>query len=120
MSISNYFETALLDVVRGVNPTVSGTYIQLHTGDPTEDGTGSVAGESTRQSASWSAASGDSIATSGTVTWVDVSTSETLSHWSLWDAVSGGNCLWYGSLSGTASVAAGDTFQVTNLTLSLD
>jgi len=28
--------------------------------------------------------------------------------------------LWYGALSGSASLQAGDTFQITSLTLTLD
>jgi hypothetical protein len=38
----------------------------------------------------------------------------------MWDNSTAGNCLWYGSLSSSASVTAGDTFQITALTLSLD
>ena len=45
---------------------------------------------------------------------------ETYSHWSLWDASTSGNCLWTGALSSSAAVTAGDTFQITSLTLSLD
>lgn len=120
MSISNSFETILLDVVRGTAPAVTGAYVQLHTGDPSEDGTANVAGESTRQAISWSAASGDTITSSAAVTWTNVSTAETLTHWSLWSAASGGTCLWYGALSGSATVAVGDTFQITSLSLTLD
>jgi hypothetical protein len=38
----------------------------------------------------------------------------------MWDASTGGNCLWTGALSASASVTAGDTFEITSLTLSLD
>jgi hypothetical protein len=38
----------------------------------------------------------------------------------MWDDVSAGNCLWTGALSSSAAVTAGDTFQITSLTLSLD
>ena len=120
MSISNYAETALLDVVRGVNPTISGTYLQLHTGDPGEDGTANAAGESTRQSCAFGSAASGSMTSSATVEWTNVSTSETYSHWSLWDAVSAGNALWSGALASSAAVTAGDTFQITSLTLTLD
>lgn len=120
MSISNHFETALLDVVRGVNPTVSGTYLQLHVGDPSETGTANVAIEDGREAVSFNAASGNSITSSATVSWTNVAGAETLTHWSLWDASTAGNCLWYGALSGSATVAIGDTFQITSLTLTLD
>jgi hypothetical protein len=49
-----------------------------------------------------------------------VSTTETYTHWSLWDALTSGNALWSGALSSSASVTAGDTFQITSLTLTLD
>jgi len=38
----------------------------------------------------------------------------------MWDASTAGNCLWTGALSSSAAVTAGDTFQITALTLSLD
>jgi hypothetical protein len=38
----------------------------------------------------------------------------------MWDASTDGNCLWTGALSSSAAVTAGDTFQITSLTLSLD
>jgi hypothetical protein len=38
----------------------------------------------------------------------------------MWDASTAGNPLWNGALSSAAAVTAGDTFQITALTLSLD
>ena len=120
MSISNYAENKLLDTIRNQSFAVTTAYIKLHTGDPGEDGTANAATETTRKALSWSAASSGSMATSAAAEWTNVSTTETYSHWSLWDAASSGNCLWTGALSASASVVAGDTFQVTTLTLSLD
>jgi len=120
MSISNDGEDILLDVIAGTNPTITATYLKLHVGDPSETGTANPAGETTRQAVSFNAASGGSLASSGTVTWTNLSTSETLTHWSLWTDASAGTCLWSGALSGSATVSAGDTFQITSLTLTLD
>lgn len=120
MSISNYLENKLLDTLRNVSLAVAAVYIKLHTGDPGEDGTTNAAGNTSRQAVTFSAASSGSMASSATVTWTNVSTSETYSHFSLWDASTAGNCLWSGALSSTAGVTAGDTFQITSLTLSLD
>lgn len=122
MSISNYAELKLLDHVTGTTSFTapSNFYLKLHTGDPGEDGTGNAATETTRQSASFSSASSGSITTSATVEWTSVSTTETYTHWSAWDASTSGNCLWYGALSASASVTAGDTFQITSLSLTLD
>ena len=120
MSISNYAELKFLDTLSGTSYSAAGSYVKLHTGDPGEDGTANAATEASRQSASWSAASSGSKATSATITWTNVSTTETYSHWSLWDDVTAGNALWTGALSTSAAVTAGDTFQITTLTLSLD
>lgn len=120
MSISDSGENILLDVIGGTNPTITATYLKLHTGDPSESGTANPAGETTRQQVSFGSATGGSLTSSGTVTWTNLSTSETLSHWSLWTDATAGTCLWSGALAGTATVAAGDTFQITSLTLTLD
>lgn len=120
MSISNYAELKLLDTLGNTSFAVTTCYIKLHTGDAGEDGTTSAATEATRKAVSWSAASAGSKATSAALTWTNVSTTETYTHWSMWDASTAGNCLWTGALSASASVTAGDTFQITSLTLSLD
>ena len=120
MSISNYAENALLDSIRGVSYSAAATYIKLHLGDPGEDGTSNPAAETTREAVSWSAASSGSLVSSATVEWTNVSTTEIYSHWSLWDASTAGNCLWTGALGASASMTAGDTFQITSLTLTLD
>jgi hypothetical protein len=120
MSISNYAELALLDTLRNTSFAVAATYVKLHTGDAGEAGTSNAASETTRKAISFSAASSGSMASSATVEWTNVAASETYSHWSLWDASTAGNCLWTGALSTSAAVTAGDTFQITSLTLSLD
>lgn len=121
MSISNYAELKILDHVGGTSWTAPTTvYVKLHTADPGEDGTTAAAANTTRQAVTWAAASGGSKASSATLTWTSVPNTETYSHWSLWDNVSAGNCLWTGALSSSVAVTAGDTFQITSLTLSLD
>lgn len=120
MSISNYAELKLLDTLGNTSFAVTTCYVKLHTGDPGEDGTSQAATETTRKSVSWSSASSGSKASSATLTWTNVAATETYTHWSMWDASSGGNCLWTGALSASASVTAGDTFEITSLTLSLD
>lgn len=121
MSISNYAELKILDHVGGTSWTApTTTYVKLHLADPGEDGTTSPAANTTRQAVTWAAASGGSKASSATLTWTSVPNTETYSHWSLWDASTAGNCLWTGALSSSVAVTAGDTFQITSLTLSLD
>jgi hypothetical protein len=99
MSISNYAENKLLDTLRNQSFAVSTVYVALHLGNPGEDG---------------------SMSSSATLEWTNVAATETYTHWSAWDNATAGNCLWYGDLSAPAAVTAGDTFQITSLTLSLD
>lgn len=120
MTISNYAENKLLDTLRNQSFAVTTAYVKLHTGDPGEDGTNNAATETTRKSCAWNAASSGSMSTSATLEWTNVAATETYTHWSLWDNSTAGNCLWTGSLSASAAVTAGDTFQITSLTLTLD
>ena len=122
MSISNYAELKILEHTTGKTAWTipSNVYVKLHTADAGEAGTTSAATEATRKVAAWATASSGAIATSATIEWTNVAATETYSHWSLWDAATAGNCLWTGALSSSASVTAGDTFQITSLTLSLD
>ena len=122
MSISNYAELKILEHTTGKTAWTipSNVYVKLHTGDAGEAGTTNAATETTRKVAAWATAASGSIATSATLEWTNVAATETYSHWSLWDAVTSGNCLWTGALSSSAAVTAGDTFQITSLTLSLD
>jgi hypothetical protein len=122
MSISNYAELKILEHTTGKTAWTIPTnvYVKLHTADAGEAGTTSAATETTRKVAAWATAASGSIATSATLEWTNVAATETYSHWSLWDASTAGNCLWTGALSSSAAVTAGDTFQITTLTLSLD
>lgn len=120
MTIANYAEDKLLDTLGNTSFAVTTCYVKLHLGDPGEDGTSNPASETTRKAVSWSAASGGSKASSAALTWTNVSASETYSHWSMWDNDTAGNCLWTGALSSSATVDAGDTFEITTLTLTLD
>jgi len=122
MSISNYAENKLLETIKNTSFAVTTAYCKLHIGDPGEDGTNNAAGETTRKAISWAAASGGSMASNADLAWVSVSTTETLSHVSLWDASTAGNCLWVGAMTATHAVTAGDNFTIPSgsLTLALD
>lgn len=122
MSISNYAENAILNALRNVAFQVAATYVKLHTGDPGEDGTANAAGNTTRQAVTFAAASAGSMAATGTpvASWTAVSTTETYTHVSIWDASVAGNCLWTGALAASKAVTAGDNFQLDSLTLTVD
>ena len=110
----------MLDPSGGTAFSVTPPSLQLHVGDPGGAGPANAATETTRQAATFGAASSGSMATTANVTWTNVAATETVSHWSAWDAATAGNCLWTGALTSSASLEAGDTFQITSLTLTLD
>lgn len=120
MTISNYAENKLLDTLGAVSFSVATPYVKLHIGDPGEAATANAAAETTRKLIGFSAASSGSMVSSATLTWTNVSTTEIYTYWSLWDNVSAGNAIWSGAFASSASVTAGDTFQITSLTLTLD
>lgn len=129
MSLTNYLEEAFLKTLRGGGAGTNFTapaavYVKLHTGDPGEDGTANAAGNTTRQAATFAAPAnpGGTMSSNADVTWTNVSTSETYTHASLWDAAAGGNCLVTGALTSPKAVVAGDTFTIPsgNLVASLD
>lgn len=115
-SASNYLENKVLDhVLKTASFTVpSNVYIALSTADPGESG-GSVAEPSGNNYAraqcnTWNAASGGATANTSLVTFNTPSGSwGTVTHFALYDAVTSGNMLMYGSLAASKSIASGDT-----------
>lgn len=87
-------------------------YIKLHVGDPGVAGASNAAGNTVRKLISWAAATGGVVSSNANVDWTNVSTTETPSHFSLWDAVSGGNFKGSGTLPSPRAVGAGDNYQL--------
>ena len=113
MSFSNYLETAIMNHFWGGTSQAqpAGHYVKLHVGDPGEDGTANAAVETTRQEVtSWTGAA-DVRSNGNLLQWLSVAATETYTHVSIWDAVTGGNCLGSGTLSGGA-VTAGQNFEI--------
>lgn len=96
-------------------------WVKLHTGDPGSAGASNAATNTTRQEATFSAASGGAITTSADCVWTSVSTTESYSHVSFWDASTAGTFLGSDALETTRGVTAGDNFtiQAGDLDLSL-
>lgn len=96
-------------------------WVKLHTADPGAAGaTAAAAGDATRKQATMAAASAGSKAMTGTAgPWTNVSTTETLTHISLWTASSAGT--FNGSVALTASQAwvNTNTFTLTSMTLAI-
>lgn len=118
---SDFAENEIADWIgaNGAPSAVTNVYVKLHIGAPGDDGTANAATEATRQEATFGAASGGAISLSATVSWTNVSTTETYSHWSLWDASTAGNCLAVGALDSSVAVTAGDNFDLTALTITV-
>ena len=92
---------------------LTGTYswVKLHTGDPGAAGTSNAAGNTTRQQATFSAASGGATANTAAVEWTSVGTAEDYTHFSVWTASSAGSFGWSGTITANA-VQVGDTFRI--------
>jgi hypothetical protein len=109
-AIANSILDALCRSVTWTEP--ADFYVKLHIGDPGAAGASNAAGETTRKQAVFSAASAGAITNSGALTWTNVSTSETISHVSFWDAAAAGTFLGSDALNTPRAVTAGDTFEI--------
>ena len=101
-------------ICRAVAFSESAIWVKLHTGAPGAAGTTNAAGNTTRvnaTSAFGTAASGGSITNTVELDWTNVSTAETYTHVSLWDASTAGNFIASGSITANA-VAVGDNFSI--------
>lgn len=114
MSYSNYLEDAINDAVCTPTPVldINAVYVKLHLGDPGEAGTSNAAAETTRKVVTFAASSGGVSASNAAVEWTSYPTAETVSHISLWDASTSGNCLGSGALASSKLMANGDTLNI--------
>lgn len=92
-------------------------YVKLHTGDPGAAGTANASAVTTRQAVTWSAASGGSKSEASAPTSWSMTTTETITHISCWDASSSGNFLFSAALTTSRSVVNGDSVSLTTLTI---
>lgn len=111
-----------LNWIRATNATApTAIYVKLHIGDPGSAGANNAAaGSTTRVVAAFAAPSGGAIALTGTSPqWTNASTTETLSHISVWDASTAGNFLWSAALTATQAWVNTNTFTLTTLGVSI-
>ncbi len=94
-------------------------WVKLHLGDPGSAGAGNPAGNTTRQQATFAAASAGANATNADVVWTNVSTAETYSDVSFWTASSAGTFLGSAALTANKTVAIGDTFTISSGSLTM-
>ena len=124
MSLSNYLEPRLLDLVvnNATFPAIVTVWGSLHTADPTETGTGSPLASTPRSQIVFNATSTASGRTNATtVNWVCSATGG-IGFLALWDgsATATANCLVYGALNATKTVAnVGATVQLASAALTV-
>ena len=118
---TDYAEDQIADYLgaNGAPGAVANVYVKLHLGAPGETATANAAAETTRVEATFGAASGGAVALSATVSWSSVSTTETVTHVSLWDNLTAGNALAVGALGSSVALTAGDDFDITALTITV-
>lgn len=113
MSITNYGENFMLDALP------SPLFVKLHTGDPGEDATSNAAATTLRKSVAFAAASTGSRVTTADAEWTGLANAETITHVSLWDALTLGNPVWSGALTVSKTVAVGDDLKIASGSLAI-
>lgn len=109
---------AYLNTYRATNITApANVFLKLHTGDPGAAGTANASAVTTRNSITFAAASGASMSLSSVGSF-SMTTTETISHVSIWDASSAGNFLQSCALTASVPVINGSTLSFSSLTLS--
>lgn len=109
-----------LDMLAGTAFTApTNTYVKLHTGDPGASGATAASANTTRVILAWSAASAGSKAITATLPqWAAwASGTETISHISIWDAISAGNFLDSIALTVAKTVTNGDTLNLASMSI---
>lgn len=102
-----------------VDAVAGGSYLQFHVGDPGSAGTSNQAGSTSRIALTMPSASGGSSTQTGTATLASwAGGSQTLSHFSLWSASSGGSFRASGAFNSSRAVVNGDTLNVSGIVVS--
>lgn len=118
--ITNYLGNAWLNLLRGTAFTSpSGLYVKLHVGDPGAAGTANASAVTGRIQATFAAPSGGAISLASMAAQFAMTATETISHVSVWDAATGGNCLWTAALGAPRNVQSGDQLNLSGATLTL-
>lgn len=132
MSKSDYLENELLDHVLGGGdyPRPATVYVALYTATPNDAGGGTEASGGsyvrvavTNNATNWPAAANGSKSNGTAITYAAATADwGTVVAFGLFDALSGGNLLYWGDLSQSRAVNSGDTasFAVGTLTISED
>lgn len=129
MSLSNHAEDLLLDYLFGVSVTQPpGIFVALHDGDPGETGANEVTTSEdsayARKVVTMGASSSGQVLSTSAVTWTagTVAADFDVTHASIWDTITGGNCLIIGALTATRTITGGTvlTFEIGEILAALD
>jgi hypothetical protein len=112
------FANALLNTVNNTSFAIAATWVQLHTGAPGASGTSNVSAVTTRQQATFNAASGGALALASSPTAWNMTTSETITDISVWSASTSGTFYWSAQLAVSKTVSNGDTLTLNTCGLS--
>ncbi|MBN1359353.1 MAG: hypothetical protein JW993_02120 [Sedimentisphaerales bacterium] len=129
-SFSDYWENEILDHIFGKGsytpPTI---YVGLSTADPGDDGaglsepSGNGYARVATSASDWTSATSGALENANTVEFDEASgTWGTVTHFALFDAVSGGHLLAHGALTQSKAIAGGDIvrFAAGDIDVSLD
>jgi hypothetical protein len=112
---SDYLENAVLKHFLGISSVTSpsSTYVALFTSDPTDanSGTEVSGGSYARQPASWTTPTAGTAATTADIVYQDMPAA-TVTHWGLYDSLTGGHLLFHSPFDVSKAPAAGDTLTI--------
>ena len=121
-SFSSTLTNALLNVLNGTAvaanayTTTGNVYFALHTGAPGSAGTSNAsAGCTTRTSGTFGTASGGVISITGTPSFTNAGTSETLTAISFWTASTSGTYLGCAQLTSSQAWASGNVYTLSSV-----
>ncbi len=122
MAKSAYLRTRLVKHVLGLGaytPPAS-TYLALFTSDPTVNNTGNeaVGGSYARQAITWGTEANGNVPSNGILTFTNLAAG-VYSHWGVFDAVSGGNLLYFSGFEIPISRNAGQGIAIASARLNV-
>ncbi len=118
VGLSAYLCNSFLNALgNNTSYAVTTVFIKLHVGDPGANGTSNPATETTRKAVSFGAASAGAITSDADITYTNIAGSQDATHFTAHDAVTAGNFLFSGTITGNA-YTAGDTYTISSGNLS--
>ena len=109
---------SILSVLRNTAYSAIATpFVKLHVGDPGAAGATNASAVTTRNAITWNAPSGGSMTLATLGSW-SMTTSETITHVSIWDASTAGTFIESWALSSSVAVINGSTLTISTFTLS--